>query len=201
MRREKKECKRAKAELEHLRRQQPGAVDTPTSAEHFTQKILELATRQQEVERRQREQRASIPSSSEYRSPEYSDLSSNSRASNDGSGHFRDTEVAGEEVISIRHISSSPSATRESSPHTIMQRRRPAGSVPTALFGDSREHHRNQRAPPIVGPVIHDDGDQVHVLHRQWRTRRGGRESNSSSIGYDSSVAEVDDLIGSTHTA
>jgi hypothetical protein len=188
LRREKKECRRAKAELELLRRQQPSAVDTPTSAEHFTQEVLELATRQQELERRQREEQASVASSSEYRSPEYSNLSSNSRASEDGSSHFCDTEVAGKEVISIRHSSSSPSATRESSPHTPMQCRCPAGSVPTALFGDSREHHRNQLAPPIVGPVIHDDGDQVHVLHRQWRTRRGSRESNSGSIGYGSSV-------------
>jgi hypothetical protein len=187
LRREKKECRRAKAELEHLRRRQPGAVDTPTSAEHFTQKVLELATQQQEVERRQREQQASIASSSEDGSPEHSNLSTSSRASKDGFGHLRDTEGAGEEIISIRQSSNSPSATRESSPHTPMQHRRPAGSVPTALFGDSREHHRNKLAPPIVGPVIHDDGHQVHELHRQWKTRRGSHESNNGSIGYGSS--------------
>jgi hypothetical protein len=199
---EKKECRRAKIELEELKRQQPHAVDTPTSAEHFTQRVLELATRQQEVERRQREQRASLASSGEHRSSEYSNLSSNNRVSGDGSGHFRDTEAAGTEVagtkvagsevagtkvagtevagaevagteaagtemINIRRSSSSLPVTREPSPHTPMQHPHPAGSVPTALFGNSQEHHRHQRT---VGPVIHDDGKQVHEVNREWKT-------------------------------
>ena len=212
MRHEKKECWRAKIELEELKRQQPHAVDTPTSAEHFTQRVLELATRQQEVERQQREQRASLASSGEHRSSEHSNLSSNNRVSGDGSGHFRDTEVAGTEVagtkvagtevagaevagteaagtevagtevagteaagtevagtemINIRRSSSSLSVTREPSPHTPMQRPHPAGSVPTALFGNSQEHHRH---PRTVGPVIHDDGKQVHEVNREWKT-------------------------------
>jgi hypothetical protein len=229
---EKKECRRAKTELEQLKRRQAHAVDTPTSAEHFTQRVLELATRQQEVERRQREQRASLASSGEYRSSEYSNLSSNNRVSGDGSGHFRDTEVAGTEVagtevagakvagtevagtrvagtevagaevagtgaagtevagtevagteaagtevagtevagtemINIRRSSSSLSVTREPSPHTPMQHPHPAGSVPTALVGNSQEHHRHQKR---VGPVIHDDGKQIHVVNREWKT-------------------------------
>jgi hypothetical protein len=202
LRHEKKECWRAKIELEELKRQQPHAVDTPTSAEHFTQRVLELATRQQEVERRQREQRASLASSGEHRSSEYSNLSSNNRVSGDGSGHFRDTEAAGTEVagtkvagsevagtkvagtevagaevagteaagtemINIRRSSSSLPVTREPSPHTPMQHPHPAGSVPTALFGNSQEHHRHQRT---VGPVIHDDGKQVHEVNREWKT-------------------------------
>ena len=197
MRYEKKECRRVKIELEQLKRQQPHAVDTPTSAEYFTQRVLELATRQQEVERRQREQRASLASSGEYTSSEYNNLSSNNGVSGDGSGHFRDPEVAGTEIINIRQHSRSPSTTHESSSHTPMQRRRPGGSVPTALFGVSQKHHRKQRASPTFGPVIYDDGGEVQELHRQWRTRHGGRDSNSSSgsggggydsSGYDSSV-------------
>jgi hypothetical protein len=204
---EKKECRRAKTELEQLKRRQAHAVDTPTSAEHFTQRVLELATRQQEVERRQREQRASLASSGEHRSSEYSNLSSNNRVSGDGSGHFRDTEVAGTkvagtevagtkvagtevagaevagteaagtevagtevagtEMINIRRSSSSLSVTREPSPHTPMQHPHPAGSVPTALFGNSQEHHRHRRT---VGPVIHDDGKQVREENREWKT-------------------------------
>jgi hypothetical protein len=184
LRHEKEECKRVKTELEQLKRQLPRAVDTLTSAEHFTQRVLELATQQQEVERRQREQRASLASSGEY-----SNLSSNNRVSGDGSGHFRDTEVAagmavvgtevagtevagaevadmegagteaagmegvgtggaGTETINIRRSSSSPSVTREPSPHTPMQRPRSAGSIPTALVGNPRETRR------IVGPVL-----------------------------------------------
>lgn len=203
MKHEKKECWRAKIELEELKRQQPHAVDTPTSAEHFTQRVLELATRQQEVERRQREQRASLASSGEHRSSEYSNLSSNNRVSGDGSGHFRDTEAAGTEVagtkvagtevagaevagteaagtemINIRRSSSSLPVTREPSPHTPMQHPHPAGSVPTALFGNSQEHHRHQRT---VGPVIHDDGKQVHEVNREWKTCNssvGGSEND-----------------------
>jgi hypothetical protein len=237
LRYEKEECRRTKTELEQLKRQQPQAVDTLTSAEHFTQRVLELATQQQEVERRQREQRASLASSGEY-----SNLSSNNRVSGDGSGHFCDTEIAGTAVagtevagaevagtevagaevagtkvastevvstkgvgtegagtevagtevagvgtINIKRSSSSPSVTREPSPHTPMQRPRLAGSIPTALFGNSREHHRHQQAPPIVGPVIRDDGIRVYEEHREWKTGRGDRESNSSSSGYCSS--------------
>jgi hypothetical protein len=222
LRYEKEECRRTKTELEQLKRQQPQAVDTLTSAEHFTQRVLELATQQQKVERRQREQRASPASTGEY-----SNLSSNNRVSGDGSGHFRDTEIAGTEVagaevagtkvasteivstkgvgtegagtevagtevagvgtINIRRSSSSPSVTREPSPHTPMQCPRLAGSIPTALFGNLQEHHRHQQASPIVGPVIRDDGIRVYEEHREWKTGRGGRESNSSSSGYCSS--------------
>jgi hypothetical protein len=197
LRHEKEECRRVKTELEQLKRQRPQAVDTLTSAEHFTQRVLELATQQQEVERRQREQRTSLASSGEY-----NNLSSNNRVSGDGSGHFRDTdvagteaadtEVAGMEVIEIgaRRSSRSPSVTCESSPHTPMQHPRPAGSVPTALFGNSREHHRHQQASPVVGPVVRI---RVYEEHRGWKTGRDGRESVSSSSGYcnsdyDSSV-------------
>jgi hypothetical protein len=251
LRHEKEECRRAKTELEQLKRQQPHVVDTPTSAENFTQRVLELATRQQGVERRQREQRASLTSSGEY-----SNLSNNNRVSGDGSGQFRDTEVAGTaaagtelastevagteaagteragteragtevagmegastervgtevaateaagtegagaevagtavagtegagtgvgtevagtETINVRRSSSSLSVTREPSPHTPMQRPRSAGSIPTAPVGNLREHHEHQQDPPIVGPVIHDDGTRVYEEHREWKTGR-----------------------------
>lgn len=201
MRHEKEECRRVKTELEQLKRQRPRAVDTLTSAEHFTQRVLELATQQQEVERRQREQRTSLASSGKY-----NNLSSNNRVSGDGSGHFRDTAVAGTEVagtevvdigvagtemINIGRSSRSPSVTCESSPHAPIQHPRPAGSVPTALFGNSREHHGHQRASPIVGPVVRI---RVYEEHRGWKTGRGSRESVSSSSGYCSS--DYDSSVG-----
>src|SRR5207248_5998952 len=135
---EKKECSRAKAQLEHLRRQQPNAVYTPTSAEQFTQRVLELATLQQNLERRQREQRASLASSGGNMSLEQSNLSSNSKAHGNGPSNW----VAGTEIISVRRRSSSSSATRRSSPPALTQRRSPAGSVPTALFRDPPGHQR-----------------------------------------------------------
>jgi hypothetical protein len=200
LRHEKEECMRAKTELEQLKRQQPHAGDTPTSAEHFTQRVLDLATQQQGVERRQREQQASLAMSGEY-----SNLSSNNRVSGDGSGHFRDTEGAGTEGAGIEGAGTEGAGTEgagtegvgtevagteaagtegvgtEGAGTEVAGTERAgtevastetinAGSIPTALVRNPQE------ALVIEGPVIHDDGKGIHEFFRVWKTR-------SSSVG------------------
>jgi hypothetical protein len=242
---------RTKVEVEYLRHQQSVAVDTPTSAKHFTQKVLELATQQQEVERQQRKERGSVVSNGESRSPEQNNISSISRAHGNNPTRFGSDMEAGVEITTTEQRSSSsfaprdsspsappresspsaplresspsapprelspsvpprelspsvppresspsapprelsPSAPpRESSPAAPMrefspsapeQCQRPAGSVPTALPGDSPEHQRYQQEPQVFGPVIHDDGNRIHETNRLWRTRRSSHESIS----------------------
>jgi hypothetical protein len=197
------------------------------------QKVLELATQQQEVERQQRKKRGSVVSNGESRSPERNNISSIGRAHGNNPTRFGSDTEAGVEITTTEQRSSSSFAPRESSPSAPLresspsaplresspsapprelspsvpprelspsvppresspaapmrefspsapeQCQHPAGSVPTALPGDSPEHQRYQQEGQVYGPVIHDDGNRIHELNRLWRTSRSSHESIS----------------------
>ena len=46
------------------------------------------------------------------------------------------------------------------------------------LFGSSPENQRQQRASPIIDPVIYEDRDQIHLSDRQLRTISSGSQEH-----------------------